>query len=878
MAIQIPHSAAFVAIISVGGFIGTLLVTLLIYAVVRIRKKRRTILTQTARERQLIKYPGRHLSITPSEIDRLSSFRSTRRISHSPYGLLEGWRSVQSRDSLSRRSFLSGMSRTTGANQSSYPDLNSSINMISWPLQPPAVHTKGHRGGLNQAIPLSPIRERLNDGIQSSPKLRELSTSMVDLGQIGAVRGMFVSNGRDYSQRTRNVLRKHRRSVSAGVVENVGRDLGMVLNSSEKPLTQLQRSDPKPKLIRTLSIHSQHSGNAPNERAISPTPDLPLPRWSRVQALRSHPGHISFRTSVTSSDASLESSQSQEDITQPNENVSMTFGPTKRSPMMVSPETKFWDMSNANHGNDKDYTYSTAALKLIPRHPSHHSFQSSIEQPTLSRSGSSGLSPSLVDQYGPSRSGSNASCLNMFNKDVMTSSHSIVPRPLELKRYPKSLQSPRRLPHKPETSTWISGPTNGTPLRSSTSVLQDISGNKGDLPDDCTSRPASLPNTHPFKWDNEYGIRPGKPSSLKQRSEGHKRQSRQRISYIASQSRPGSAIFTTTEEEEGEGEEEGENGLTYTRSEIPGLMVTSHTRGVSSPQPPPITIIEPQFHQYSTPGKSRLKGDGGYSATMSVYNAYNVDRMGSSEHVEWSPTPKPSAERLQKRRSRPVTGAQTNALWPLGETFNPTANSTATTINSLGVPPAPSSADTRTFNSFGPQFPQPPKRPPEWRLPTKVSVRGPRAAPARRSPTRRSPNRASPLRHTTRSPTRLASTELKAQVLQLRRMNSEILDSDASLCKQFLNMGGTSPLSGTPEITPTDGFGLVTPRSPPDSRVHELSGSGRILMETAWRNSLTKKDIVGLGISHAGDWLQQDNPWGTPERVYAEVNHLHTGS
>lgn len=51
---------------------------------------------------------------------------------------------------------------------------------------------------------------------------------------------------------------------------------------------------------------------------------------------------------------------------------------------------------------------------------------------------------------------------------------------------------------------------------------------------------------------------------------------------------------------------------------------------------------------------------------------------------------------------------------------------------------------------------------------------------------------------------------MKSNIKELRRQNSEISDTDATLFEQFLNLGDTSPLPGTPEIE-DDVFEIVNP-------------------------------------------------------------------
>jgi hypothetical protein len=352
-----------------------------------------------------------------------------------------------------------------------------------------------------------------------------------------------------------------------------------------------------------------------------------------------------------------------------------------------------------------------------------------------------------------------------------------------------------------------------------------------------------LPTTRPFKWDSGVGVEPGRSSAMKPRSEGHKRQSRQRISFVPS--RPGSRLFATTLEE----------------SEEEGLTEAAPERNVGSLWPASLATFQPQIEiTTTTPQKKADKDEGDYSATMSMYNIYTAEQ-DSTENLYWTPTRKPHAERSNAHLSTAISENIDPGQWPRSVPNRDVLS------QKPGDSLRPLSSEHPIFTGFEGKFPQPPKqppkqRPPEWRLPVTRPIRGPRAAPAARSPSRRSPQRSSPLRQITRSPDKLAQ-DIKTHVMRLRRMNSEISDTDA-VTKRFLNMGGASSLPDTPEGSiGGDGevFELVKPRERGDEKEVELGNFGRRLMEKARRESVGEREgPTGLGIEVDGwpprmDWL-----------------------
>ena len=852
MAIQFAWSLTAIIAVSAGVSLFIVAATIVVVLLLRFQKKHHSSLAQAARVRRLSRYPGGNLSITSSQVDHLPALGAIRqgRYSRGPYGLLGRSRAADSRDTLSRRSNLSGTSKTTVT--TSYIDLHHPANLISWPLMPASANLRGTTPISVPALPLSPIGERCYD----SAKHNAISRAVLDNAPgVGPYNGFCCEI--NANSKLSN-LRGHRRSVSTGMLDGVTQALNRSPLDEADTYIHAPDSRQRPAMKRTLSLRSQHSGIAPLYRLDSPPPDVP--RYSRVQALRSHPADGSTRNSFVSFTSTNSSSYDEivhSSGTEPNSiSIAVASANSKRSGVMME-NAKLWDISKLAALVDP----STIA-HFRPQLQSYQSFRSSIEQTTLSRSASSGLSCSLVDQYGPSRNVSNASRLGMFNKEL---SKSPQPKRAISPYSTKSIGNnsvPRPQFNENTEPTAESTLGSDMPMRASTSVLQDISGNKGVFAIELNERPSSVPTSQPFTWDN---IRPGKPSAMKTRSEGHKRQDRQRISFI--QARPRSALLSTSVVELDETLE------THADSEkIPSLVLTSPQYSRQSPRPPSIAIFEPQLKEYHSPKKSPVKDGRDYSATMSVCNMYEMDQNNSADELAWTPTKKPSAERRYTRQFGKSQDKIANNMWtmqPGHEAFGP-LSSTGTDMPMFGH-----GSHTRPLNdafftdsSIQRSFPEPPskelrKDPPEWRLPR--HLKGPRAAPARRSPTRRSPQRSSPLRQLARTPPQSNHLNIEAQIMRLRKMHSGVSLAEATSNRQYLNMGHASPAPPTPELDDGIVFELLEPSRRNGSGTRGLGEAGRELMEQARRDVVPKKAVIGLGISDDSEWQPRISWLDEPE-------------
>lgn len=805
-------STTVIIAISAGGAGFLTTIALVVFLTIRFRKKRRPGRFQAARVRRLSRYPGGNLSLTGSEVDGLPSFRSVRhgRFSRGPYGIL-GWsRTGESQDTLARRSCQSNASRATTTATISRVDLHNTPSTISWPMQPPAAQTRGYTGASSKALPLSPIHERHYGSVTDTPLQKVASQNSAASGTMGDRHDLKTSSNTHGSVLiAENALHAHRKSISDGFLGPAKRADDEAPRSATIGSNQLPATSQRPTRRRTLSLHCQDSGHVPMHRPISPPPDIP--RYSRVQTLRYHPGNDEFRTSIRSIE-STSSSLYEDDIvddSQYEEDVVRSFPtPAKSSskdmayglcenPIVMDSGNILKSKLPPTEARDCTNTSTSANFQSQPR--SNQFLRSNAHHRRVHRSPSSGLTPSLVDQHGPSRNASNASYFEMTNKSISRSTEPSSPQSSRSGNGDNQDPPPQR-----HDDMSVRGLGESVPMHEATSVLQDISGNRGFHPADHAAQSAPAPTDEPFKWDTERNIEPGKPSALKDRSEGHKRQSCQRISFQPPPS-PGPSTLAAMPEERGEG-----IVATLSRSSPPGFSITAPEYTISAPRPPSVAVFEPQLEHHHIPQRREQKAGGDYSATMSVYNWYN-----SSEELEGTPTRKSSAERTQYRQSRSLhSRPDSDSSWPLRGSSQldtelpPSDNSTIISRgDTLQIP----QFNSETFASFAPRFPEPQRKPPEWLLPTSRTIRGPRAAPPRRTSTGRSPNRHSPLRHTVKpSSGSKGPPDVKSNIKELRRQNSEISDTDATLFKQFLNLGDTTPLPGTPEIE-DDVFEIVNP-------------------------------------------------------------------
>ena len=554
-------------------------------------------------------------------------------------------------------------------------------------------------------------------------------------------------------------------------------------------LRRLDTTGNRPNLPRSVSILSQQSGHAPNERLPSPAPSLP----HRVQALREHHDPTSKRGSLASS-ASVDSSilndgdsnpflSSVTDYTSVCAFSPFNFETSKRSPHIFDGERNPWNWSKIKPASSSQSSTTTTIQPLIG---SQSSFRASIEQHQLPRSINNGFSPSLMDKYVPSWNPSSISQNSNLDQEHLKAydakSVNIFKQNEDNIKALTSHEGPLR-GHVHSTSEQVFGRNSNNPT--SISILQDTSGNQAcPLENTYKKRPSSIATDQPFRWDAETSVYPGKPSIMKGRIEGHKRQPCQRIVVTAPASK--SSTFASLIEEP---EENCESTLDPA---IPGILVATPEKTQMSPRPPSCATFDP--HIRISPQRNGLQPeDRYYSATMSMYNLHNEVY---DTNFDSTPTRKPSRRRRPHNDQKTDLDDRHDPNWPLvlpsSQPISIEKSTTSTTemrSNDVQSPIPP--LDTQP-PSFLFSFPAPPKAP-DWHRPSTRIIHGPRAAPLRtRSPRRKPPRQLSPLRNATRYSPRCSPQHLLASAVALRRMNSELSTFDSNERRQFVNLGGGS--------------------------------------------------------------------------------------
>lgn len=849
---QLSGTTALIITVSAGGSIIILAVALLVYMILRCQRRRRPLLNQSATERRLSRYPGGHLSITPSEADRirLPRYVQQRRFSRSPYGFFGRWKSIGSRDSLSVRSFVNGTSRITPSNIS-YPGLQLAADIIPRPL--PLSRIGGNASAPVRKSPLSPITERNNNIGNVSPHPKNHTINRLEKQQHGSHDSRTLEHDKLETQRG-TIHPAHRRSVSAGRCRFTGYAVDKSMQGLARCSYNQLDEDLAPFAKRRLSLYSQHPGNAPKERMESPPPELPREygRWSRVQPTRSRPSNDCSRNSMATSRSISPSAygEDSEDILKYlNTNTNLTALDGVASELFNTSveqnkqaEESWCTCANRIDSHPDVVTSNMSRSQVWPLEANGLSTQYSRG----SQSAGTGFPPFFVDSLSPSP---NASCRDVMNRDAffdrpeMSQSLGFTK---DLTGQSSTFKGSREVP----MSIFMPSPGNRSPSRVSASVLREASGNKSSPCKDLLKRPSSISSAQPFVWDE---LKPGKASSMKSRSEGHKRQSRQRICFVPS--RPSSFTRETTVEEVDEDISSAPANLA-----LPGLLLTTPRQEASLERPPSCATFDPKMPRPVTPMNLRRKEGKDYAPVLSFYNSYDVDARRSGGDNCSTPTRKPSLERKGNHGSMVLTVTVGKPSWPLADDSG-TPDAGANPDNQLNVP---------SLDPSSQYFPQPPTTnpPPEWRLPKSRTIRGPRAAPARRSPTRRSPNRLSPVRKSIGS---LPHTGLVV-AQEIRKKNSEIWDSDS---KHYLNLPDLSLLPGTPEVVDFEGFELETPKRHADQKATELGDSGRKAMNKAWKEAHRKVEFVGQGVSGEGEWPSEQ---ATPQRIYDQVNHINGDS
>ena len=534
-----------------------------------------------------------------------------------------------------------------------------------------------------------------------------------------------------------------------------------------------------------VSMQSEQSGNAPTQ----PMPDIPANElahlWNHMPERHDELNSQSY--SPMTSCASIHSS-----ILDNNDIV-------HDSPC------------NADHPSMRIQSSDQFTIPNVRSQVStQQSFTPNIEQHDLTRSPSSGLAPSLVDRLVP-RDTSIVTNLNERQPRSCVNLVRNIPNSSNSDTYTENFKSNENFvveQDRQALSVILNGSKN---KRASTSILQSCcQTNPPQRP--TKKRPSSFPSSRHLDWNNSI-IQPGKPSAMKRRSQGHKRQGRVRISFVAPETTPTRSVTTVQEQDETlESLETPEMLGDCKESIIPANLVSTSNEMGSSLYPPSRANFDP------SPRTEDQEQDDYYSATMSMCNFHDnvfdhppdftVSTPKDSCHHETSYKPQDDEDRfslaLNDLELALITSPRLRSDLNKHSLFN----------SSLSKPCGPSSHPTFIPETRPPSFlfsfPNPTlKHQTESKEPSTPTVRGPRAAPLRmRSPTRRSPSRSptrpparhpqrpSPLRNVIKvTPPQSSSSLLANNVKQeIRRHNSDAVTLDPNERKNYLHMGGRASI------------------------------------------------------------------------------------
>ena len=862
-------SPSIIIVIAVVAFVAVMITgTIGIIGISRLRRKRNSALLVASRDHRLSGYPGSTRSIRESERTRIPhvSYPLRQPSCRKPTHLVGGWSPIRSCDSLARPTRVLRASNSKASIKVENAAPITTTNGLAWPLPRRLTRSKNQFSGSAEVLSLCPIVEPAGNNNNSTPPTTLTSVVAQSQERNKSSEGNISIEGHSaHSLRPPPLFHDQQRSISAGAINNFSQNSVQPSLITSKARSQTENVPLKSILKRTISLHNQDPGEVPaNPMPTPPRGMSAMPRWSMVQALRSLHQDSPLRSSVGSS-TSVNSSIIAEEFSRKETELSSTgilLSRDKRSPILYDEAGSFWESPMMRSRSMAPMSPGPSTMASVRSQVvSQKSFRASVEQHSLVRSASSGLSISMVDQFGPSRSVSNASRLDVLAQSRHISPNRAgvaVPKLLFTDTNTRKTSSAADLAHSMVGSSSLND-LGQRGIRSSTSILQVTSGNEGlPNPQQQKKRPSSIATSQPFRWDAHEPMRPGKPSTMKDRVEGHKRQSCQRIVFIPPVIMPCSPGSTVVEVDE------NEETKKYV-SNLPGLIVTKHPDVMASPRPPSCATFEPQV-TFSTPNKSPQKEDAHYSATMSMYNIYNLNRNDSSDSILSTPTRKPAPRPRHPNRTTVIIEPSDNPSWPLPTTLLPTSNLLPGLLppSAHGNPTAPSSPE-KTCSTLLSQFQTPPKAPPNWRHHPPRTVKGPRAAPSRLRASRRSPTR-SPLRHTVRNSPRNSPKDLRAHVIELRRMNSEASAFDGQERKHYLNMGGSSPMLGLGEDVIVDedlqaerdaiedAFEPLKTLGGRKSKDEDLGVVGREFMERARRESDLGVEGVNLGTLGSGEW------------------------
>ena len=515
---------AGIAFFSVGGFC-------IILWVARWRHRRALATLSTASDRRLSRYPNGHLTFTDEDFASIPRARNKlRRPVRMPNGGPPSYVNLSSSEHIqhppvarvsSAPTFVENSDRNLSQQRSwSLPRRLARSNSIPLVKMSPITEAPMLvKGGLK--IIEGVHRPHLYKGLEGSAEVNEstinLMKSEVDKSPELIPRALFSDKPR---------------SVSFGQIAHIS--LLSPEQRNKRASVQDGEKRRRPLIMpRSTSLCNQEPGNAPTH----PIPPLPTEvAQSRLLKKASITGALSDREASTYSllsggtsiiDAHTSKSFSKAETDQTSINL-VTSSMPGLAPLTWSTKhsvSSIWEAP----GMDRALSPLQVAKspEVRPVFETQQSFRASI-QTTLPSSKSSGLSMSLLDQA-LSTTASNVT-LNKGGSPVSPKNR--LQPPKDTKKGSR-LSFPPRSPLRRNPPRAVSDEIQSK--RSSVSVLQVISGNEGSpMHNPIAVRPLSIATENPFEWKPRISMKPGRPSSKKDRKVGHKRQNCVRISNLPS--------------------------------------------------------------------------------------------------------------------------------------------------------------------------------------------------------------------------------------------------------------------------------------------------------------------------------------------------------
>ena len=754
MAPTITLNTGIVIGIAVGGAVALFVVSsVLTLVLLKLRQRRFTARNGGSRLSRFA------FNISNPELNGIPRVRSVlRRPSRNPYG--SGWVGISSLDSLAQNSVLYNQS------QGDQPQGNANEHTRYQPrrLIKPYPKSLGPTG----ALPLCSVSEPSTSLDDRLPHGFGPNRSLLVRGVINQPSPLStVISAEPERAKPRPHFWGQQRSLSSNAAFQ---------SSPSKQAAALPKSDSRPTVRRSVSLHSQLAGPAPMEPL--PSPPLPcLPRLSRIEMLKDNQGRKSWTSmrSSTSLNSTISNDYRPFSCTE-TDYTSNSFQPSQSNRDSKRSAQPFDGGDIGDWSRTKMFTTGSSQSTAANTKPPLNSQKSfSIEQYQIPRDKSSSLSLSLVDDkmlQTPTRSDSTASKLERTSREVFKLCN-MSPNYIESFDKITDVDSPNDVGSKdiPESSNSDMDPSRKY-KRASTSILKEVSGNEGMLYcNEFQKRPTSLPLSQPVRWNQPEPVR---LPMTRNRSRGHRRQNCVRISYTS----PRNSVLIPPVEEVVDLEEAASKPLHFETEAGGRYQFRPPSRPSFSPQltwAPIQTIDKPPTDEYD-------------SQTMRICNFYQA---GLNKEPDPTPTRKPS------RRIKPVSSRRDTFKTPDDPDWPFTASKSIGDFRSsvlLNQPPSPtiliSKAESRPSSFLFQKFPNP------HYIDGSRQIQGPRAPPARyeyprrgRSPTKRS----SPVRDVPRF--KLASSSvspLKESVRELRRMKSD-LSILSNLEKSFyLNIGRES--------------------------------------------------------------------------------------